>query len=143
MIYWAGLLRSQATLAMTKKKEARNDVGFFYSSLRGKAEAIQPKHKAKYMAGYFYIMFSERNGTLYVGVTSDLVKRVYEHKDKTFGGFSAKYGTDKLGYYEIYDSIEEAIKREKAIKGSSRARKMKLIESVNENWDDLYETLLR
>ncbi len=94
------------------------------------------------MQYYVYILFSKPNGTLYVGVTSDLIKRIYEHKNKTFGGFSAKYDVNKLGYYEIHGSIEEAIKREKALKGSSRQRKISLILSVNPTWQDLTETLL-
>ncbi len=90
------------------------------------------------MAGYVYILFNKRTGTLYTGVTSDLVKRVYEHKSKVVDGFTKKYGVDKLGYYEVFNDIEEAIKREKAIKGGSRAKKIKMIESVNPAWDDLY-----
>lgn len=94
------------------------------------------------MAGYVYILFNKRNGTLYTGVTSDLVKRVYEHKSKFVDGFTKKYGVDKLGYYEVFDDIEEAIKREKAIKGGSRAKKIKMIESVNPAWNDLYERII-
>lgn len=93
------------------------------------------------MSGYFYILFNKRNGTLYTGVTSNLIKRTYEHKNKITNGFAEKYEIDKLGYYEIYDNIEEAIKREKAIKGSSRARKLKLIEGMNPDWADLYDSL--
>ena len=66
--------------------------------------------------GYVYILFSKRNGTLYVGVTSDLVKRVYEHKNKYVKCFTEKYNVDKLGYYEVFDNIELAIKREKQLK---------------------------
>lgn len=91
---------------------------------------------------YIYILFSKRNGTLYTGVTSDLVKRVYEHKNKLAEGFTKKYGVDKLGYYEIFSDISDAIKREKQIKSGSRIAKLKLIESINPNWDDLYYTLI-
>ncbi len=94
------------------------------------------------MAGYVYILFNKRNGTLYTGVTSDLVKRVYEHKSKFVDGFTKKYGVDKLGYYEVFNDIEEAIKREKTIKGGSRAKKIKMIESVNPDWDDLYGRII-
>ena len=73
---------------------------------------------------YVYILFNKRNGTLYVGVTSDLVKRVYEHKNKFVQGFTSKYGVDKLGYYEIYDNIALAIEREKKLKGASRRKKI-------------------
>ena len=93
--------------------------------------------------GYVYIMFNKRNGTLYVGVTSDLVKRVYEHKNKFVEGFSKKYGTDKLGYYEMTDSILSAIEREKFIKGKKRQYKLELIETLNPEWNDLYDDIIQ
>jgi len=92
--------------------------------------------------GYVYIMFNKRNGTLYVGVTSDLVKRVWEHKNHVVEGFSKKYGTDKLGYYEVTDSILSAIKREKFIKGKKRIYKLDLIETLNPEWNDLYNDIV-
>jgi len=92
--------------------------------------------------GYVYIMFSKKNGTLYTGVTSDLLKRVYSHKEKLIEGFTSKYGVDKLGYYEIFDDIFNAIVREKAIKGGSRKKKLELIESFNPEWKDLYEDII-
>jgi len=92
--------------------------------------------------GYVYILFNSRNGTLYTGVTSNLVKRVYEHKQKFVKGFTAKYGIDKLGYYEIFEDIVHAIEREKIIKGGSRDTKLSLIESKNPNWNDLYDTII-
>lgn len=92
--------------------------------------------------GYVYILFSRRNGTLYTGVTSDLKRRVYEHKTKLHpNSFSAKYDVDKLGYYEEYVSVKEAIEREKQIKGGSRAAKLGLIEGMNPRWEDLYYLL--
>ena len=91
---------------------------------------------------YVYILFSKRNGTLYVGVTSDLKKRVWEHKNKVIEGFTQKYSVDKLGYYEITNDINTAILREKQIKAGNRKKKMDLIESVNPNWKDLYFDLL-
>ena len=91
---------------------------------------------------YIYIMFNKRNGTLYTGVTSDLIKRVYEHKNKLVDGFTKRYGIDKLGYYEIFSDINLAIQREKQIKAGSRENKIKLIESMNPDWKDLYEELL-
>lgn len=94
------------------------------------------------MSGFTYILFSKRNGTLYVGVTSDLVKRVYEHKNKFADGFTKKYGVDKLGYYEIFDDIETAILREKKLKGITKKRKIDLIESSNPEWNDLYYEIL-
>ena len=92
--------------------------------------------------GYIYILFNKWNGTLYTGVTSDLIKRVYQHKHKLVEGFTKKYNTDKLGYYEIYDNIGNAIEREKQIKAGSRKNKIKLIESINPNWEDLYEKII-
>ena len=92
--------------------------------------------------GYVYILFSRRNGTLNTGVTSDLKRRVYEHKTKLHpNSFSAKYDVDKLGYYEEYVSVKEAIEREKQIKGGSRAAKLALIEGMNPRWEDLYYLL--
>ena len=95
------------------------------------------------MSGYVYILFSKRNGTLYVGVTSDLVKRIYEHKNKFVEGFTKKYNVDKLGYYEIFDNIEEAIVREKKLKISPRKKKIDLIEINNPNWNDLYYDIIQ
>ncbi|WP_276952611.1 GIY-YIG nuclease family protein [Helicobacter rodentium] len=91
--------------------------------------------------GFLYILFNKRNGTLYIGVTSNLQKRIYEHKSKATQGFSSRYGTDKLGYYEIFENIGEAIKREKQLKAGNRQAKLRLIETMNPNWQDLYETL--
>jgi putative endonuclease len=92
--------------------------------------------------GYVYILFSQRNGTLYTGVTSLLKRRVYEHKTKLHpNSFTAKYNVDKLGYFEEHVSIKEAIEREKQIKGGSRATKLALIEGMNPNWEDLFYLL--
>ena len=91
--------------------------------------------------GYAYILFSHRKGTLYVGVTSDLKKRVSEHKGKVKPGFTEKYGVDKLGYYEEYPSIRDVIEREKKLKHLYRSEKLKLIESSNPNWKDLFYNL--
>ena len=92
--------------------------------------------------GYVYILFNKRNGTLYTGVTSNLVKRIYEHKNKMVEGFTCKYSVDKLGYYEIHSSIISAIEHEKKIKGGSRKKKLELIENINPEWNDLYETII-
>lgn len=88
--------------------------------------------------GYVYILFNKRNGTLYTGVTSNLIERIYEHKNKFVDGFTKKYGVDKLGYYEITEDIETAIFREKQIKAGNREKKLQLIESMNPKWEDLY-----
>ena len=93
-------------------------------------------------SSYVYILFNKRNGTLYTGVTSNLIKRIWEHKNKIVAGFTEKYNVDKLGYFEIYNDINEAIAREKQIKAGSRKNKIKLIEEKNPNWIDLYITLI-
>ena len=93
--------------------------------------------------GYVYLLFNKRNGTLYTGVTSNLKQRIYEHKTKVHpDSFTAKYSVDKLGYYEEYASIKNAIVREKQIKGGSRARKIQLIEGMNPNWIDLFDSIV-
>ena len=88
-----------------------------------------------------YILFNKRNGTLYTGVTSNLKKRVYEHKYVKMHGFTKQYGVDKLGYFEVYDNMHSAISREKQIKAGPRKEKLRLIESINPDWEDLFEKL--
>ena len=90
---------------------------------------------------FVYILFSKRNGTLYIGVTNNLKRRVYEHKNKLVQGFTAKYGVDKLGYFEVGEDIEAALLREKQLKKTNRQRKIALIESVNPEWKDLYDEI--
>jgi len=85
-----------------------------------------------------YIMASERNGTLYVGVTADLSRRVFEHREGVQDGFAKRYGCKRLVWYERYDLIVDAILREKQIKAGSRRAKLDLIEALNPSWDDLY-----
>ena len=89
-----------------------------------------------------YLLASGRNGTLYAGVTSDLIKRVWEHKNHVVDGFTKKYGVDQLVWFEVHETMESAIQREKAIKEWQRAWKLRLIEQTNPNWSDFYETLL-
>ncbi len=88
------------------------------------------------------MMSNQTNVALYIGITSNLPGRVFQHKEKQVPGFTSRYGINKLVYYEVFESIESAITREKRLKGSSRARKNRLIESVNPGWEDLYEGLL-
>ena len=88
-----------------------------------------------------YLLASRRNGTLYVGVTSNLVKRVWEHKNHVVGGFTKKYGVDRLVWYEMHETMESAIRREKSIKEWKRAWKLGLVEKANPEWADLYEGL--
>lgn len=88
--------------------------------------------------GYVYLLASRRNGTLYVGVTSDLVRRVWEHRTAATESFSARYGTKLLVHFEAFDDIETAIAREKAVKKWRRKWKLELIEKNNSDWRDLY-----
>ena len=85
-----------------------------------------------------YILASKRNGTLYIGVTSDLVKRVWQHRNDVFEGFTKKYGVHTLVYYEMHASMAEAIQREKQLKKWNRAWKLALIEEANPQWHDLW-----
>jgi len=91
---------------------------------------------------YVYILASRRNGTLYVGVTSDLLKRVYEHKHDLVDGFTKRYHGHILVYYEVHDDIREAITREKQIKKWNRKWKLDLIEEKNPEWKDLYNEIV-
>ena len=89
-------------------------------------------------AYYVYILASRRNGTLYIGVTNDLPRRVGQHKAGAVPGFTKRYGVSTLVYYETYEDIGEAIAREKQLKGWNRAWKLKLIEAGNPDWDELF-----
>ena len=92
--------------------------------------------------GYVYILTNARNNVLYTGVTSNLAKRVYEHRNKLVEGFTEKYNMHKLVHYEIFDDIMSAITREKQIKGWLRSKKILLIEKSNPEWRDRYEELV-
>ena len=89
-----------------------------------------------------YILSSQRNGTLYIGMTNNLVRRVWEHKHQLVDGFSKKYEIHHLVYYEIHENPESAITREKQLKKWNRAWKLRLIEKSNPEWNDLYDNLL-
>lgn len=88
--------------------------------------------------GFVYILASRRNGTLYTGVTSDLVGRIWQHKNGVSGGFTTRYGVTMLVYYEVFERIEDEIRREKAIKKWYRRWKLELIEKDNPGWRDLW-----
>jgi putative endonuclease len=88
-----------------------------------------------------YILTSKRNGTLYIGVTSNLPQRMYQHREELVNGFSKKYGIKMLVYFEICEDMLSAIAREKSLKGNTRAKKIALIESVNPEWEDLVAKL--
>lgn len=90
---------------------------------------------------YIYLLANKHNNVLYTGVTNDLVRRIYEHKNKLVAGFTQKYNVDRLVYYESCASIILAIEREKQIKGWSRKKKHDLINALNPDWNDLYQSL--
>jgi putative endonuclease len=89
-----------------------------------------------------YIVANQRNGTIYVGVTSDPPRRAFEHREGLVEGFSSKYGCKILVWYELHETMTDAIAREKQIKAGSRAKKLALIEALNPQWKDLFETLV-
>ena len=92
-------------------------------------------------AYYVYILASRIGGTLYIGVTSDLVRRVYEHREKLVRGFTERYGLSRLVYFEQFEDVRAAILREKQMKRWRRAWKVRIIEEKNPNWDDLYPSI--
>lgn len=91
---------------------------------------------------YIYILSNQNNSVLYVGITNDLVRRIYEHKNKLCQGFTKKYNVDKLVYYEMCSDALSAITREKQLKSGSRKKKILLVESMNIEWEDLYSAIL-
>ena len=90
---------------------------------------------------YVYILASKRNGTLYIGITSGLVQRIWQHKNKMVEGFTQKYNVNKLVYYEVHPNAESAITREKQMKKWRRSWKIRLIEEKNPDWKDLYDDI--
>ena len=90
-----------------------------------------------------YILASRRNGSLYVGVTADLIKRVWHHRNVTAEGFASRYAVHKLVYFEFYDTILEAVSRQKRLTGWHRAWKLKIIEDKNPQWCDLWDEIIR
>ncbi len=95
------------------------------------------------MSSFVYIMTNKRDGTLYIGVTSNLSRRIHEHRTEQVKGFTAQYGLHGLVYYEAFDDIRIAIQREKTLKHWPREWKLSLIHDLNPDWDDFYETLNR
>jgi putative endonuclease len=89
-----------------------------------------------------YVLASKKNGTLYLGVTSDLVKRIWEHKSNLVEGFTKRYGIHQLVWYELHETMDSAIEREKRLKEWKRQWKVRLIENTNPNWEDLYHTII-
>jgi putative endonuclease len=108
------------------------------------AKADDPVFQRRRMGArsfYVYILASRIGGTLYIGVTNDLIRRVAEHRLKQVEGFTTKNEVEKLVYFEQFDDAENAIKREKQLKKWNRAWKIRLIEELNPNWDDLYPSI--
>ena len=95
------------------------------------------------MPYYVYLLASRKHGTLYLGVTNDLVRRGYEHKAGATAGFTARYGVNRLVWFEVHDDIEAAILREKKVKKSRRDWKIALIEAENPDWLDLWQALVK
>ena len=91
---------------------------------------------------YVYILVSKRNGTLYIGVTNDLLKRVFQHKNDVIEGFTKKYHVHQLVYYEVHHDVKQGISREKRMKKWKRQWKIRLIEQFNPHWEDLYDSLI-
>jgi putative endonuclease len=92
---------------------------------------------------YVYLLASRIGGTLYIGVTNNLVRRVYQHREKIVEGFTKQYDVTRLVYYEVHSDVEAAITREKQMKKWNRAWKVRLIEEDNPNWDDLYKRIAK
>ncbi len=92
---------------------------------------------------FVYILASRRNGTIYVGSTTDLVKRIWEHKNKVISRFTAKYNVNQLVYYELHQDIMEVARRERRLKNWCRKRKLNIIEQFNSAWRDLYDEICR
>ena len=89
-----------------------------------------------------YILASKKHGTLYIGVTSDLGKRIWEHKNNMVEGFTKRYGVHQLAWYEVHEVMESAIEREKQLQEWKRKRKLELIERINPSWEDLYRSII-
>ena len=122
---------------LTTKQSAQNKLVLWIISVV-RNNTYSAKMNKQY---YVYFMTNKNNTVIYTGVTSDLKKRVYEHKAKLVKGFTKRYNLDKLVQYEVFDDPYNAISREKQIKGGSRQRKIDLINNMNKEWKDLYEGL--
>ena len=110
--------------------------------MKKQSQSIEVQYLYMIRYSYVYFLTNKYNTVIYVGVTSNIIKRIYEHKNKLADGFSSKYNLNKLVYYETFEDITEAIKREKQIKGGSRLDKIKLIKSFNPEFNDLYDQIV-
>jgi putative endonuclease len=111
--------------------------------MAGLVPAIHALQNINMAGGYVYILTNRANGVLYVGVTSDLVRRVFEHRSGFVDGFTKRYGLKRLVYFEQFDDIRDAIQREHNIKHWSRAWKVRKFVAMNPNWDDLFDTIVQ
>jgi putative endonuclease len=111
--------------------------------MAGLVPAIHVLQYVGMVGGYVYILTNRPNGILYVGVTNDLVRRVFEHRSGFVDGFTKRYGLKRLVYFEKFEHIRDAIQREHNIKHWSRAWKVRLIVATNPDWDDLFETIAK
>jgi putative endonuclease len=109
--------------------------------MAGLVPAIHVFHHRRMAGGYVYILTNRPNGVLYVGVTNDLVRRVYEHRTGAVEGFTRRYNIKQLVYFEQFDDIGVAIQRERTVKHWPRAWKVRKILAINPDWDDLFETI--
>jgi putative endonuclease len=112
------------------------------SVMAGLVPAIHVFHHKKMAGGYVYILASKPNGILYVGVTNNLARRIYEHRSGSVSGFTKQYGVKRLVYFESYDDIRIAIQREHNMKHWPRTWKVRLILGQNPAWNDLYDTII-
>jgi len=110
--------------------------------MAGLVPAIHVFHHRRMKGGYIYFLTNKPNGVLYIGVTNDLIRRVYEHRTGAVEGFTRRFGLKRLVYFETFEDIQTAIQREKNIKHWSRAWKVRLIHQDNPQWLDLYDTLV-
>ena len=110
--------------------------------MAGLVPAIHVLQNVSMRRGYVYFLTNRPNGILYVGVTSNLAKRVYEHRTETVDGFTKQHGFKRLVYFEVFDDIQTAIQREHNIKHWSRTWKVRLILAANPDWNDLYDSIL-
>jgi putative endonuclease len=110
--------------------------------MAGLVPAIHESNTEPMRQGFVYIMTNRPNGTLYLGVTNDIARRAYEHREGLVAGFTKRYGLKRLVWYEVHESIVVAIQREKTMKHWPRRWKVRLILALNPKWDDLYETLM-
>jgi putative endonuclease len=111
--------------------------------MAGLVPAIHVLQNINMAGGYVYILTNRPNGILYVGVTSDLIRRIFEHRSGFADGFTKRYGLKRLVYFEQFDDIPNAIQREHNIKHWSRAWKVRTIVAANPDWDDLYPTIIQ